>query len=85
MPWMEAISCSPRDHPHAQSYASNTGQDVEIQLSNSEDWRSSTDEAWHFSTLWSSFTTSGTTGSYALPSSLALDQRHHDAHAGQGR
>ena len=54
------------------SYALNTGTDVEIQLSNAEDWRSATDEAWHFSTLWSTFASTGTSGAYNLPSSLAL-------------
>ena len=54
------------------SYASNTGSDVEMQLSNAEDWRSSSDKDWHFSTLWSSFSSTGTTGSYMLPASLAL-------------
>ena len=72
MPWMESdFLLTPVTTP-TLSYASNTGQDVEMQLSNAADWRSSSDEDWHFSTLWSSFTTSGTTGSYALPSSLAL-------------
>src|SRR5210317_1639244 len=72
MPWMESdFLLTPVTTP-TLSYASNTGQDVEMQLSNDADWLSSTDAEWHFSTLWSSFTTSGTAGSYALPSSLAL-------------
>ena len=71
-PWMESdFLLKPVTTP-TLSYAANTGQDVEMQLSNSADWRSPTDEQWHFSTLWSSFTTSGTTGSYALPTSLSL-------------
>ncbi|MBL6733930.1 MAG: hypothetical protein ISP84_05250, partial [Candidatus Poseidonia sp.] len=71
-PWMESdFLLTPVTTP-TLSYASNTGQEVEMQLSNAADWRSSTDEAWHFSTLWSSFSTSGATGSYTLPSSLEL-------------
>jgi len=71
-PWMESdFLLKPVTTP-TLSYASNTGQDVEMQLSNSPDWRSPTDEAWHFSTLWSTFSTSGSTGSYALPTSLAM-------------
>jgi hypothetical protein len=71
-PWMESdFLLTPVTTP-TLSYDSNTGQDVEIQLSNAEDWRSSTDKEWHFSTLWNSFSTSGATGSYALPSSLEL-------------
>jgi len=72
MPWMESdFLLTPVTTP-ALSYASNSGQDVEMQLSNDADWLSSTDAEWHFSTLWSTFSTSGTTGSYTLPSSLAL-------------
>ena len=71
-PWMEAdFLLQPVTTP-TLSYAMNTGTDVEIQLSNAEDWRSSTDEAWHFSTLWSTFASTGTTGAYNLPSNLAL-------------
>ena len=71
-PWMESdFLLTPVTTP-TLSYASNTGQEVEMQLSNDATWRSSSDEAWHFSTLWSSFSTSGATGSYTLPSSLAL-------------
>ena len=71
-PWMESdFLLTPVTTP-TLSYDSNTGQEVEMQLSNSPSWRSSTDDDWHFSTLWSSFSTSGATGSYALPSSLAL-------------
>jgi len=72
MPWMESdFLLTPVTTP-TLSYASNSGQDVEMQLSNDADWLSSSDDDWHFSTLWSSFSTSGTTGSYTLPSSLAL-------------
>ncbi len=71
-PWMEAdFLLQPVTTP-TLSYAMNTGTDVEIQLSNAEDWRSSTDEAWHFSTLWSTFASTGTSGAYNLPSNLAL-------------
>ncbi|MBN29307.1 MAG: hypothetical protein CMB34_01400 [Euryarchaeota archaeon] len=72
-PWMEAdFFLKPVTTPSI-SYAMNNGTDVEIQLSNSEDWRSSSDLAWHFSTLWSSFASSGTSGTYNLPSTLAMD------------
>ena len=71
-PWMESdFLLTPVTTP-SLTYASNTGTDVEMQLSNAEDWRSSTDKDWHFSTLWSSFSSTGTTGSYTLPASLAL-------------
>ena len=71
-PWMESdFLLTPVTTP-SLSYASNTGSDVEMQLSNAEDWRSSSDKDWHFSTLWSSFSSTGTTGSYMLPASLAL-------------
>ena len=33
------------------SYDQNTGTDVEIQLSNDADWRSESDEAWHFNVV----------------------------------
>ena len=66
-PWMEAdFLLKPVTTP-VLSYAMNNGTDVEIQLSNSAEWRSSSDLAWHFSTLWSSFASTGTTGSYVLP------------------
>ena len=45
---------------------------MEIQLSNEADWRSETDADWHFSTLWSTFASTGTSGSFNLPSTLAL-------------
>ena len=71
-PWMESdFLLTPVTTP-ALSYAMNTGTDVELQLSNAEDWRSSTDEDWHFSTLWSSFASTGTSGVYNLPTNLAL-------------
>ena len=72
-PWMEAdFLLKPVTTP-VLSYAMNNGTDVEIQLSNSAEWRSSSDLAWHFSTLWSSFASTGTTGSYVLPSTLAME------------
>ena len=71
-PWMESdFLLKPVTTPRL-SYANNSGQDVEIQLSNSEDWRSETDEDWHFSTLWDTFASTGTTGAFDVPSSLAL-------------
>ena len=71
-PWMESdFLLQPVTTP-ALSYAMNSGTDVEIQLSNADDWRSATDEAWHFSTLWSTFASTGTSGAYNLPSNLAL-------------
>ena len=72
MPWMTSdFLLQPVTTP-TLSYQQNTGQDVEMQLSNSEDFRSSTDMDWHFSTLWSTFASTGTTGAYNLPASLAL-------------
>ena len=72
-PWMESdFLLKPVTTP-TLSYDLNTGTDVEIQLSNDDDWRSETDEAWHFSTLWSTFASTGTSGAYNLPSSLALE------------
>lgn len=71
-PWMKAdFLLQPVTTP-SLSYDLNTGTDVEIQLSNDAEWRSETDEAWHFSTLWSTFSSTGTSGVYNLPSSLAL-------------
>ena len=72
-PWMEAdFLLKPVTTP-GLSYATNNGTDVEIHMSNSNDWRSSSDLAWHFSTLWSSFASTGTSGTYNLPSALAMD------------
>ncbi|RJU93432.1 MAG: hypothetical protein DWC03_04900 [Candidatus Poseidoniales archaeon] len=72
-PWMEADFLLQAVTTPVLSYDFNTGADVEIQLSNDADWRSETDEAWHFSTLWSTFASTGTSGAYNLPSSLALE------------
>ncbi len=71
-PWMKSDFLLQAVTTPLLSYDANTGTDVEIQLSNDEQWRSETDEDWHFSTLWSTFTSTGTTGSYVLPSSLSL-------------
>ena len=71
-PWMLSDFLLQAVSTPTLSYDLNTGTDVEIQLSNDEDWRSETDEAWHFSTLWSTFASTGTTGAYNLPTSLAL-------------
>ena len=71
-PWMESdFFLSPVTTP-ALSFANNTGSDVEIQLSNAKDWRSLTDQDWHFSSLTTSFTSIGTSGYHDLPNSLAL-------------
>ena len=72
-PWMKSDFLLQAVTTPTLSYDLNTGTDVEIQLSNDGDWRSETDEAWHFSTLWSTFASTGTSGSYNLPSSLALE------------
>ena len=72
-PWMEGDFLLQAVTTPALTYDSNTGTDVEIQLSNDADWRSETDEAWHFSTLWSTFASTGTSGAYNLPSSLAME------------
>ena len=71
-PWMEsAFLLAPVTTPDI-SYANNTGAEVEIQLSHSDDFRSMSDDLWHFSTLWNTFGSTGTSGHYAIPSSLAL-------------
>ena len=71
-PWMESdFLLQPVTTPRI-SYQQNTGNDVEIQLSNDEAFRSSTDLQWHFSTLWSTFASTGTTGAYDIPSGLAF-------------
>ncbi len=71
-PWMEtSFLLQPVTTP-TLSYAQNNGTDVEIQLSNDPEWRSQTDDEWHFSTLWSTFSSTGTSGAFNLPSSLAL-------------
>ena len=66
-PWMEADFLLQAVTTPTLSYDQNTGTDVEIQLSNDADWRSESDEAWHFSTLWSTFASTGTSGAYDLP------------------
>ncbi|DAC20692.1 MAG TPA: hypothetical protein D7H91_05510, partial [Candidatus Poseidoniales archaeon] len=71
-PWMESSFLLQPVTTPTLSYAQNNGTDVEIQLSNDAEWRSQTDEEWHFSTLWSTFSSTGTSGSFNLPSSLAL-------------
>ena len=71
-PWMESdFLLTPVSTP-SLSYDNNTGSDVEIQLSNSDDWRSATDQEWFFSTLSTTFGSTGTSGYYTLPSSLSL-------------
>ena len=71
-PWMESSFLLQPVTTPSLSYAQNNGTDVEIQLSNDAEWRSQTDEDWHFSTLWSTFSSSGTSGAFNLPTSLAL-------------
>ena len=72
MPWMESSFLLQPVTTPTLAYEFNTGTDVEIQLSNEADWRSETDADWHFSTLWSTFASTGTSGSFNLPSTLAL-------------
>ncbi|MDA8639325.1 DNRLRE domain-containing protein, partial [Candidatus Poseidonia alphae] len=71
-PWMESdFLLKPVTTP-SLSYDNNSGSDVEIQLSNNEDWRSETDQDWFFSTLTTTFGATGTSGYYTIPSSLSL-------------
>ena len=71
-PWMESdFLLKPVTTP-SLSYDNNSGSDVEIQLSNNEDWRSETDQDWVFSTLTTTFGATGTSGYYTIPSSLSL-------------
>ena len=71
-PWMESdFILTPVTTP-SLSFANNTGSDVEIQLSNSVDWRSTTDLDWVFSTFDTTFTSTGTSGYYDLPNSVSL-------------
>ncbi|MEK9895540.1 MAG: hypothetical protein VW518_03820, partial [Burkholderiaceae bacterium] len=53
------------------AYKNHTASDVELQLSHSSDWKDGvvvTNER-HYSTLWNSFQTSGSSGSFTIPSS----------------
>ena len=71
-PWMQSdFLLTPVTTP-SLSFANNTGSDVEIQLSNSEDWRSTTDLDWIFSTFDTTFASTGTSGYYDLPNSVSL-------------
>lgn len=55
------------------SYDSLVGANVEYQLSLSSDFKDFTDLAWHYSTMSNSFSMSGTSGSFTLPTSEKFD------------
>lgn len=51
------------------SYTSLVGDHVEYQLSLDNEFKTINDLEWHYSTLWNSFTTMTTSGTYTIPSS----------------
>ena len=55
------------------SYDSLVGTHVEYQLSLDSEFKDFSDLAWHYSTMQNSFTMSGTSGSFTLPSSEQFD------------
>ena len=71
-PWMKADFLLQAVTTPTLSYAMNTGTDVEIQLSNDADWRSKATKQLALLDMWSTFASTGTSGAYDLPSSLAL-------------
>lgn len=54
------------------SYTMNTGQDVEMHLSTSDGWMSRDDGDWHYSTLWDTFVSTGSSGAFDVPSTDAF-------------
>lgn len=55
------------------SYSSLVGQHVEFQLSLDEEFKSSSDLDWHYSTMNNSFSTTLTSGSYTIPTADEID------------
>ena len=71
-PWMESDFILKAVTTPRLSYSMNTGSDVEMHLSSSPDWRSADDDDWHYSTLWNTFTSTGASGAFDVPSSDAF-------------
>tara|TARA_B110000467_G_scaffold7684_1_gene6746 strand:- start:4829 stop:13990 length:9162 start_codon:yes stop_codon:yes gene_type:complete len=55
------------------TYDSLTGQAVEYQFSTEANFKSALDLEWHYSSLWNTFTTTATSGSYQMPSGEQFD------------
>ena len=55
------------------AYTSLVGQAVEYQFSLEPNFKSELDLEWHYSSLWNSFTTTGASGSYQIPSGEQFD------------
>ena len=70
--WMESNFLLEAVTTPRLGYAMNTGQDVEMHLSSSPQWRSAADGDWHYSTLWDTFASTGVSGAYDVPSSDAF-------------
>ena len=71
-PWMESDFILNAVSTPRLGYAMNTGSDVEIHLSSSPQWRSAADGDWHYSTLWNTFASTGTSGAFDIPASDAF-------------
>ncbi|MBT60982.1 MAG: hypothetical protein CMA63_05460 [Euryarchaeota archaeon] len=61
------------DRTPTLSYTMLTGSDVEYQLSLDASFKSPMDLTWHYSTLWNSFSTSGSSGTYDIPATEQFD------------
>jgi len=67
MPLMTGDMILTADTTPTLSYNSLIGQHVEYQLSLNEKFKTGSDLDWHYSTIWNSFTTTSTSGTYSIP------------------
>ena len=67
MPLMSGDLILTADTTPTLSYNSLIGEHVEYQLSLDPEFKTDSDLEWHYSTLWDTFTTTSTSGTYSLP------------------
>jgi hypothetical protein len=70
-PWMTSDFILTAETTPTIAYKNHTASDVELHLSHSSDWKDGivVETERHYSTLWNSFQTSGSSGSFTIPSS----------------